>query len=116
MVKLKELLDKRQSLLYILSGQDVFSLAQSFEEIKRGIGDPATLAVSTTTLDGQQVTLDQLRTVCETVPFLTGKRLVIVRGLLERFEPQNRPRRQRKTPGVRTCRRPPVGQGRHCRA
>jgi len=84
-------------LLYILTGQDDFSLTQSLEEIKRDIGDEATLAVNTATLDGQQLTMDQLRTVCETVPFLTGKRLVIVRGLLERFEPPSRSRRQKKS-------------------
>ncbi len=84
-------------MLYILAGQDDFSLAQSLEQIKRNIGDQAVLVASTTTLDGQQVTLDQLRTVCETVPFLIGRRLVIIKGLLERFEPRNRPRRQRKT-------------------
>ena len=84
-------------MLYILSGQDDFSLAQALEGIKKEIGDPATLAVSTTTFDGQQLTLDQLRTVCETVPFLIGKRLVIVNGLLERFETQSRSRRQRRT-------------------
>ncbi len=95
--KIERAINKKVSLLYILSGQDDFSLARSLEEIKKEIGDPATLEVSTTTLDGQQLTLDQLRTVCETVPFLSGKRLVIVRGLLGRFEPQNRARRQRKT-------------------
>ncbi len=84
-------------MLYILSGQDDFSLAQSLEEIKRDTGDQAVLAASTTTLDGQQVTVEQLRTVCETVPFLTGRRLVIVNGLLERFEPRGRPRRQKST-------------------
>lgn len=84
-------------MLYILSGLDDFSLAQSLEGIKREIGDQAVLAASTTTLDGQQVTLEQLRTVSETAPFLTGKRLVIIKGLLERFEPRNRPRRQRRT-------------------
>jgi DNA polymerase-3 subunit delta len=87
-------------LLYILSGQDDFSLARSLEGIKGEIGDQATLALGTTTLDGQQLSLEQLRTVCETVPFLTEKRLVIVNGLLERFEPQTRSRRQRRTPRV----------------
>jgi len=82
--------------LYILSGQDDFSLAQALEEIKKGMGDQAILSASTTTLEGQQVTLDQLRTVCETVPFLAGKRLVIIKGLLERFEPRGRPSRQKK--------------------
>ncbi|MFB0559575.1 MAG: DNA polymerase III subunit delta [Dehalococcoidales bacterium] len=83
-------------MLYILSGQDDFSLRQSLEGIKRNLGDQTMLATNTTTLDGQQLTLDQLRTVCETVPFLAEKRLVIVRGLLERFEPRGKSGRQKK--------------------
>ncbi len=79
-------------LLYVLLGQDEFSRQKSLEEIKRGIGDPAILAANTTTLDGQQVTLDQLRAVCETVPFLADRRLVVVRGMLERFESKGRVR------------------------
>ncbi|MBI4180728.1 MAG: DNA polymerase III subunit delta [Chloroflexi bacterium] len=73
-------------MLYILSGQDDFSLTQSLEEIKKESGESLILAVSTTTLDGQQVTLDQLKIACETAPFLMGRRLVIIRGLLERFD------------------------------
>ena len=85
-------------MLYILLGDDDFSLHQSLEEIKRGIGDPTTLAANTTVLDGQQVTLNQLNTVCETFPFLAERRLVIVRGLLERFEPKGKPSRKKTTP------------------
>ena len=84
-------------MLYILSGQDDFSLVRSLEEIKREIDSQAVLAASTTTLDGQQVTLDQLRTVCETVPFLAGSRLVVIKGLLGRFAPKGKSRRQKKT-------------------
>ena len=80
--------------MYILTGEDDFSLTRALDEIKKEIGDPAALAMSITTLEGQQVTPEQLRTVCETVPFLSGKRLVIVEGLLARFEPRIRPRRQ----------------------
>jgi len=83
-------------LLYILLGQDDFSLTHSLEEIKKSIGDQTLLAANTATLDGQQVTLDQLRTVCETVPFLAERRLVIVTGLLERFEPRDKSSRRRK--------------------
>jgi len=83
-------------LLYILSGQDDFSLGESLEEIKRGMGDPALLAANTTVLDGQQLTLDQLKAVCETVPFLSERRLVIVNGLLGRFEPKGKSRGQKK--------------------
>jgi len=77
-------------------GQDDFSLIQALEEIKRGMGDQSLLSANTTTLDGQQMSLDQLRTACETVPFLAENRLVIVKGLLERFEPKRKPSRQKK--------------------
>jgi len=83
-------------LLYILLGQDDFSIGHSLEEIKRSIGDQTLLEANTTTLDGQQLTLDHLRTVCETVPFLAEKRLVIINGLLERFEPRGKSSRKRK--------------------
>ncbi len=83
-------------MLYILSGPDDFSVAQTLERIKNGIGDRESLEINTTTLDGQQVTLEQLFTACETVPFLTEKRLVIIKGLLARFEPKGRGRRRKK--------------------
>jgi len=86
--------------LYILLGQDDFSLGESLEEIKRGIGDQALLAANTTILDGQQMTLDQLTTVAETLPFLAERRLVIINGLLERFEPKGKSHRQRKITDV----------------
>ncbi len=84
-------------MFYILLGQDDYSLGESLEEIKRSIGDQALLEANTTTLDGQQMTLDQLRTVCETLPFLAERRLVIVKGLLERFESRGRSSRRKKT-------------------
>lgn len=84
-------------MLYILSGQDDFSLARSLAEIKKDVGDREIVAVNTTTLDGQQVTPDQLKIVCDTAPFLAEKRLVVIEGLLERFESRRRPGRQKKT-------------------
>lgn len=83
-------------MLYVLHGQDDFSLGQWLAELKRNLGDQAMLATNTTTLDGQQITIDELRNVCESAPFLAEKRLVIVRGLLERFEPRRRSNRRRK--------------------
>ena len=83
-------------MLYILLGEDDFSLRRALEEIKNGVGDQALLSANTTTLDGHELSLDQLRTVCETMPFLAERRLVIVRGLLERFAHQGKSRRQGK--------------------
>lgn len=77
-------------LLYILTGEDDFSLNQSLGEIKAGIGDPTALEANTTALNAQQVTVDQLRAVCEAAPFLAERRLVIVHGLLGRFESRSK--------------------------
>ncbi len=83
-------------MLYILWGPDDFSINEALAEIKRGIGDQTVLLTNTTTLDGQQMTLDELKAVCETVPFLAEKRLVTVEGLLELFEPPKRYEREKK--------------------
>lgn len=75
-------------MLHVLIGEDNFSIHQALEQIKKSIGDPSALMTNTTELDGRQVTPERLRAACETVPFLAEKRLVIVEGLLERFEPK----------------------------
>jgi len=89
-------------LLYILWGEDDFSLGEALEEIKRGISDQELLAVNTTILDGQQASPDKLSAVCETVPFMSEKRLVIAKGLLERFETKGKPSSRKKTIPVAT--------------
>jgi DNA polymerase-3 subunit delta len=73
-------------MLYILYGQDDFSLSQALEKIQADLGDRETVATSTTRLEGQHLTLSQLRNKCDTAPFLSSRRLVIVEGLLGRFE------------------------------
>jgi DNA polymerase-3 subunit delta len=77
-------------LLHILIGGDDFSIRQALEDIRKAAGDPAALMPNTTVLEGVKVTPEQLRAACETVPFLADKRLVILEGLLERFEPKGR--------------------------
>jgi DNA polymerase-3 subunit delta len=84
-------------LLHVLVGEDDFSIRQALEEIKKGIGDPTAMMANTTVLDGPGLTPDQLRAACGAVPFLADKRLVIVEGLLERFEPKTRPARKKSS-------------------
>ncbi len=80
-------------MLYILYGQDDFSLNQAVEKIKADLGDWEMVATSTTNLEGQHLTLSELRNKCGAAPFLSSHRLVIVDGLLGRFEvKQSRPR------------------------
>ncbi len=84
-------------MLHILIGEDDYSRRQALEEIKKSIGDPASLLPNTTVLDGTRVTPEQLRSACETVPFLADKRLVVIEGLLERFEPKGRSRKKKSS-------------------
>ncbi len=74
-------------MFYILYGEDDFSIHQALGEIKEGLGDVGTLAVNTVSLDGEHLTLNELRHNCNTVPFLAPYRLVVVKGLLKHFEP-----------------------------
>jgi DNA polymerase III delta subunit len=72
-------------LFYILSGEDDFSIARELDTIRKGIGDQGMLSTNTNTIDGKTVSADEFRSVCESAPFLSEKRLVIVQGLLDRF-------------------------------
>ncbi len=82
-------------MLYVLIGEDDFSIRQALDKIKGSIGDETVLAANTTVLDGKQLMLEQLQNACETVPFLAERRLVIVEGLLGRFEATARPSRKK---------------------
>jgi DNA polymerase-3 subunit delta len=87
-------------MLYILYGQDDFSLNQAVEKVKADLGDREMVATNTTSLEGQHLTLSELRSKCDAAPFLSSHRLVIVDGLLERFEvKQSRPRSGRGKSG-----------------
>jgi DNA polymerase-3 subunit delta len=77
-------------LLHVFIGADDYSIRQALAEIRQSIGDATALMSNTTVLEGRQATVDQLRAAAETVPFLADKRLVIVEGLLERFEAPGR--------------------------
>ncbi len=80
-------------MLHVLYGQDGFSLTQALDNIKAGLGDQEMMAASTTRLEGRGLTLDELKNNCGALPFLSSHRLVIVDGLLSRFEArQRRPR------------------------
>jgi DNA polymerase-3 subunit delta len=83
-------------LLHILYGEDDFSLSEALREMKEGWGDAESLATNTTTLDAGDTTPEQLAAICDTMPFLAPKRLVIVKGLLGRHEQKDTGKSPRK--------------------
>jgi DNA polymerase III subunit delta len=74
------------TLLHVLFGEDDFSLRQALEDIKKSIGDATALMSNTNVFEGKIVSPEQLRAACESIPFLSEKRLVIAEGLLDKFE------------------------------
>jgi DNA polymerase III subunit delta len=90
MLKYRRIKLPGEYLLYILYGEDEFSLEEALQEIKKSLGDPSMLSFNTTVLEGAQLNIDQLEAVARSTPFLSEKRLVIINGLLERFEPRTR--------------------------
>jgi DNA polymerase III subunit delta len=87
--------------LYILWGEDEFSQQEKLREIKAGLGEDSMLSSNTNTFEGQKLTVEELGAVAGAIPFLSARRLVIIHGLLERFEssPQTSP--AKKTPSNR---------------
>ena len=77
-------------MIYILYGPDSYSLHQTLETVKKSAGSEAASDSNIVELDGSQISLSGLKVACETVPFLADNRLVIITGLLERFEPKMR--------------------------
>ena len=77
---------KAEAVIYLLYGQDEFSLRETLSSLKEDVGSAELRDLNITSLDGSQVSFDELAATCNTVPFLADKRLVIVEGLLSRFE------------------------------
>ena len=74
-------------MLYIIHGDDNYRCHQALAEIKAGLGNEDVVSVNTTVLDGRKLTTRELSDVCNVVPFMAPNRLVIVEGLLKRFQP-----------------------------
>lgn len=83
-------------MLYILWGPDDYTLSQALDELKKEADTASAFSSGVTTLEGHQTSPEQLRSVCAAAPFLSGKRLVVIYGLLERFEPKGKQGRPRK--------------------
>lgn len=72
-------------MVYLFHGPDEFGLAEAVAELKAAFDDPTTAALNTTLFDGRMAALPELRSICETMPFLASRRLVLVEGWLTKL-------------------------------
>jgi DNA polymerase-3 subunit delta len=77
-------------MFYIIYGDDSFRCHDALNEVKAGLGSPDMVSINTTVLDGRKLTTRALTDVCSVVPFMSPSRLIIVEGLLRRFQPGDR--------------------------
>lgn len=77
-------------MIYLFHGDDDFTIEETLSSIKNGIGIADLRDVNITEVEGESISIDELLALANTVPFLADKRLVIIKGLLSRFERSKR--------------------------
>lgn len=79
-------------MFYVFHGENQFSLQEKLAGLRRRLagGDAAMADLNTSILEGSRLSLGELRHVCDAIPFLADRRLVIVHGLLSRLAPSDR--------------------------
>ena len=73
-------------MLYIIYGTEDYSIRQALNDIKKTAGDGFSDGLGITMLEGAKTQFNDFKITCETLPFLSDKRVVVTEGLLERFE------------------------------
>lgn len=72
-------------MFYVFDGEDTFSQGEQIVSLMASMGDPAACELNTIVLDGRTTTLNEIRHHCDTMPFLSDRRIVLVKGLLEQL-------------------------------
>jgi len=75
-------------MIYVLHGADELSRTEYLATLRAPLGDPQFADLNTTRFDGRKLSVSELQHACDAVPFLTDQRLVLVDGMLARFDPR----------------------------
>jgi DNA polymerase-3 subunit delta len=73
-------------MLYVFDGDDDFTRREEVTALKTGLGPADMVSLNTAVFDGAKVGFEELRHACDSAPFFTDARLVIVEGLLARLQ------------------------------
>ena len=89
-------------LLFVHHGEDDFSRHEAIRQLVRSLGDPESAALNTSFFEADKARPVEVIGQASAAPFLGPKRLVVVNGVLSKFEPEDsaggRPRRGRAAP------------------
>lgn len=70
---------------YFFHGPNSFMRAKAIAELRARIGAPDVVDLNAITLDGKKITLSELTHMCDAIPFLSERRLIVVKGLATRL-------------------------------
>ncbi len=74
------------SLFYIFYGEEELLRSEAVASLRARMAEEELGEFNTTSLDGNDLSLDELINACNTLPFLTQRRMVIVYDLLQRYD------------------------------
>jgi DNA polymerase-3 subunit delta len=72
--------------VYVLHGEDEFSMAQEIGKLEAKVGDAATASLNTTRLDGRTLSFAELENAARAMPFLAERRVVVLYHPLAKME------------------------------
>ena len=84
--------------VYVLYGDDTFSSREVFQELVDAMGSPELRESNLTEFEGAGLNAAQFAAAAQAMPFLTERRLVVIRGLLAAADGQTQGRRRGRQP------------------
>ena len=73
-------------MFYIFYGEEEFTRSEAVANLRARMAEEDMGDLNTTSLDGRELALGDLINACNTLPFLTQRRMVIVYDMLQRFQ------------------------------
>ena len=67
--------------VYLIFGDQDLLLERALEQLKRNVGEVADLDFNSETFDGENASADEIVSACNTLPFASERRLVVVRNV-----------------------------------
>ncbi|GAB4526898.1 MAG: DNA polymerase III subunit delta [Anaerolineae bacterium] len=72
-------------MFYIFHGPDELSRSEAVARLRAQMGDASMAELNTAILEGETLSLGELRQICDSLPFMSDRRLVIVHNYLTRL-------------------------------
>jgi DNA polymerase-3 subunit delta len=69
---------EQKPVVYVFYGDDELAISESIAELKSRLGDPSTVELNLTTLDGRSLSIEELETAGKSMPFLAERRLTVL--------------------------------------